>query len=114
MGHPALIAFVVAFVAGPLVVAALLRLSATLPVLVALSLTVIGAAALAVVFQGRSPLTSLIFFWFGWVVAVAVAMVAQALRRRLPGRTTRRLTLLGALLAAPLPWFGLATAQMMD
>lgn len=112
MGHPALIAFVVAFVAGPLVVAALLRLSATLPVLVALSLTVIGAAALAVVFQGRSPLTSLIFFWFGWVVAVA--MVAQALRRRLPGRTTRRLTLLGALLAAPLPWFGLATAQMMD
>lgn len=112
MGHPALIAFVVAFVAGPLVVAALLRLSATLPVLVALSLTVIGAAALAVVFQGRSPLTSLIFFWFGWVVAMA--MVAQALRRRLPGRTTRRLTLLGALLAAPLPWFGLATAQMMD
>ncbi|CAN0159183.1 unnamed protein product, partial [Chrysoparadoxa australica] len=111
MGHPALIAFVVAFVAGPLVVAALLRLSATLPVLVALSLTVIGAAALAVVFQGRSPLTSLIFFWFGWVVAVA--MVAQALRRRLPGRTTRRLTLLVALLAAPLPWFGLATAQMM-
>ncbi|SNS39527.1 hypothetical protein [Antarctobacter heliothermus] len=112
MGHPALIAFVVAFVAGPLVVAGLLRLPATLAVLVALSLTVICAAALAVVLQGRSPLAALISFWFGWVVAVA--MVGQALRRRLPGRTPRRLTLLGALMAAPLPWFGLATAQMMD
>ncbi|WP_323767525.1 hypothetical protein [Antarctobacter sp.] len=112
MGHPALIGFAVAFVAGPLLVAALLRLPATLAVLVALSLAVICTAALAVVLQSRSPLGSLISFWFGWVVAVA--MVAQALRRRLPGPSARRLIFLGALMAAPLPWFGLATAQMMD
>ena len=112
MGDPVLIAFLVAFVAGPLLVALLLRLPATLTVLVILSLAVICAAALAVLMQGRAPLGSLISFWFGWVLAVA--MVAQALRRRLPGRTPNRLTLLGALLAAPLPWFGLATAQMMD
>lgn len=112
MGNPALIGFGVAFAAGPLLVAGLLRLPTTLATLVALSLAVIGAAALAVLLQGRSPLGALMSLWFGWVFAVA--MVAQALRRRLPGRNTRRLTLLGALMAAPLPWFGLATAQMMD
>lgn len=111
---PALIAFAVVFVAGPLLVAGLLRLPATLAVMSGLSLAVICAAALAVWLQGRTPLGSLVSFWIGWVLAVA--MVAQALRRRLAGQGQgpRRLILLGALIAAPLPWFGLATAQMMD
>lgn len=112
MPDPALTVFGLSFVAGPVIVAMLLRLLPRLGVLIMLSGAVICASALAVWLQTRAPLGALAAFWTGWLVAVA--MVAQALRRRMPGPRLHRLTLLGALFAAPLPWFGLATAQMMD
>ncbi len=106
-----LLAFGVTFVAGPLLVLLLLRLPARIGTLITLSLSVIGAAGLAVGLQERAPLGSLVSFWLGWILAVG--MVAQAVRRRMPGPQVRRWTAIVALLAATLPWFGFATAQMM-
>lgn len=112
MGNPALILFVMGFVAAPLLGAALLQLPNTLGALIALALAVFLASALALFLQERSALASLAALWTGWVLAVV--MVAQALRRRLPGAVHSRWTKRGALVACALPWFGLALAQMMD
>ncbi|MGP6089073.1 hypothetical protein [Antarctobacter jejuensis] len=111
MLRPELIAFLVTFLVGPLLVMLVLRLPARIGTLVILSATVIGAAGAAVWLQERAPLESLVAFWLGWVLAVA--MVAQAVRRRMPGPKVRRWTLIVALMASTLPWFGFATAQMM-
>lgn len=111
MMRPELIAFLVTFVAGPLLVGLLLRLPARIGTLVTLSASVIGAAGAAVWLQERAPLGSLTAFWLGWVLAVG--LVAQAVRRRMPGPQVRRGTMIVALLASTLPWFGFATAQMM-
>ena len=108
----ALVAFALAFVAGPALVLALLRLPPRLPVLTLQASGVFAAMVGALVLQGRSAPGLLAALWLGWLLAVT--LVAQALRRRLPGPHTRRWTALGAALAAPLPWFGLATAQLMD
>lgn len=108
----ALTGFAFAFVAGPLIALALLRLPPRLPVLTLQAAGVFAAMIAALILQGRSATGTLAALWLGWVLAVA--LVAQALRRRLPGPHIRRWTALGAALAAPLPWFGLATAQLMD
>lgn len=111
MLNPVLTAFLVAFAGGPMLAALLLRLPARVPVLIGFSSAVILTMGIAAFLQGRSALGSLIALWLGWVLAVV--MVALAVRRRLPGPRTHRWTAIGAVLASALPWFGLATAQMM-
>ena len=60
---------------------------------------------------GGTGLVSLGSLWLAWISAVA--MVAMALRRLAPTVSVRRWLTIGALLATTLPWFGLATAQLM-
>ncbi|CUH79342.1 hypothetical protein [Tropicibacter naphthalenivorans] len=110
MNTTALIAFAITFVAGPLVCALVLRLPARVPLLAGLAASVVVAMGAAVRLQTSDVTMSLAAMWLAWVLAVA--MVAQALRRRVYGQTRRWVTVL-ALLATTLPWFGLATARMM-
>lgn len=109
--RPELIGFLVAFVAGPLLVAAILRLPARVRTLVVLAVLVIACSGAAVLLNEKRPLASLVAYWLGWVLAVG--LVAQAVRRRMPGPGVRRVTAIVAMMASTLPWFGLATAQMM-
>ncbi|MDJ0822024.1 MAG: hypothetical protein QNJ09_09495 [Paracoccaceae bacterium] len=110
-----LIAFVVNFAGGPALCALLLRLPTRLWVLILLALGVIAAAAVAIWLQPRTGPTSLmgslLTLWLAWVLAVA--LMAQALRRRIAHPVPRRWVTIIALLATTLPWFGLATARMM-
>lgn len=106
-----LAAFALSFVVGPALCALLLRLPSRLRVLLALAAGVVLPMAVALVLELRAPLTSLALMWIGWVCACA--MVGHALFRRLSGRRQRRWITLAAILATTLPWFGLATAQMV-
>ena len=76
-----LIAFVLSFVAGPLICAAALRLPEHISTLTVLALGMIGITAFGLTRQGDNPALSLTAMWLGWVLAVA--MVALALRRRI-------------------------------
>lgn len=111
MSGAALIVFAASFVLGPLICVGLLRLPNSMPVLVALAVTVTMTMIVALVLQAGLPLASLVVLWLGWLSAVA--MVGHALRRKITGRKAQRWITVAALLAAPLPWFGLATAQAM-
>ena len=108
--QPTLVAFVVSFVGGPLLCAAFLRMPSSLGMLLGLAAGVALTMAVALWLEDRDPLASLTALWLGWILAVA--MVAHALFRRL-GKKARRWVFVVALLATPLPWFGLAAAQMM-
>ncbi len=112
---PALIGFLVCFAVGPLICAALLRLPARTWVLLALSVSVVICVTLALRWRlagGDQALISLVALWLAWVLAVA--MVAQAFKARLRAPRQRRWLTVAALLSTTLPWFGLATAQMMS
>lgn len=114
METPALIAFGITFVVGPLFCAVLLRLPANLWSITGLALLVGLAIAAANHMQKASDAVSfrpLAALWLAWVLGVT--MVALALNRRITARSTRRWITLTAILATTLPWFGLATAQMM-
>lgn len=106
-----LIAFVLSFVAGPLLCAAAIRLPERTSSVAALALAMVAVTAFGLSRQGSNPPLSLTAMWLGWVLAVA--MVALALRRRISQPGPRRLILIIALLATTLPWFGLATARLM-
>jgi hypothetical protein len=111
MTQAAVIGFAVSFVAGPVLCALLLRLRSSVAVLLALAAGVLVSMACALWLEARAPLTALALMWLGWILALA--MVGHALyRRATPG--TRRWITLGAILATPLPWFGLAAAQLMS
>ncbi len=110
MSQAALIAFFVSFVGGPLLCVALLRVPGTVILLLTLAAGVVATMSAALWLEAGNPLTSLTLMWLGWVLAVA--MVAHALRRRSPRRLHRWITVI-AVLATPLPWFGLATARLM-
>ncbi len=111
MTWPVVGAFLVTFVAGPLLCAGLLRLPSTLRVLAGLAMAVVVGMGAALWLEPRAPLPSRLRRWAGWVTAVA--MVGHALYRRLEGRRARRWITVIAILATTLPWFGLATARLM-
>ncbi|WP_425101579.1 hypothetical protein [Tropicibacter sp. S64] len=107
-------AFVIIFVAGPLLCALLLRLPTRLSLLIGLGLASIVCVMLALMLQSLGPmrmLSSLILLWLAWVLAVA--MTGHAVLRRLTAPRARRLVTIVALLSTTLPWFGLATARLM-
>lgn len=112
MTPAALIGFVVCFVVGPALCAGLMRLPATLPSLIGLALAILAATMAALRLQsGGAALVSLGLMWLAWVLAVSMA--ALALNRRATDARLRRWITIGALLATTLPWFGLATADLM-
>lgn len=106
-----LAAFGLSFVGGPALCAGLLLLPSSLQVLLAMAAAVVGTLTLGLVWETARPLASLAALWLGWVLAVS--MLAHALFRRTTGRRIRRWIKVAAILSTPLPWFGLATAQMM-
>jgi uncharacterized membrane protein (UPF0136 family) len=112
MNTVSLIAFAVTFLGGPLVCALILRMPPRLPLLAGLSVAVVVTVSVALWQQERHIALSLAAMWLGWVLAVA--MVAQAIRRRLPAPQTQRVITVIAILATTLPWFGLATARMLS
>ena len=90
MTWPVVGAFLVTFVADPLLCAGLLRLPSTLRVLAGLAMAVVAGMGAALWLEPRAPLPSLLLLWAGWVTAVA--MVGHALYRRLvPPRCVPRL-----------------------
>lgn len=110
MTHETLAAFILSFGAGPNLFAILMRLGPGILAPVALVVVMAAGGALWLQIHG-SLIGSLIALWLAWVLAVA--LVVMALRRRIgAGRARRWVTTLG-LLTTTLPWFGLATAQMM-
>ncbi|MBY6113836.1 hypothetical protein KUW09_02115 [Mameliella alba] len=112
MDSPALIGFALAFVAGPLLAAGLLRLPLEARGIWRLAGLIFLCLGAALLLWAHHALGTLFALWLGWILAV-VAM-AQALRRRQTSATARRWTTRGALVSCALPWFGLAMAQMMD
>lgn len=115
MTQAALIGFLVCFVAGPLICAVLLRLPSRLWSLIALAVGVVVTVGLALRWRletGDAALPSLMALWLGWVLAVS--MVALAFKARVTEPRQRRWLTVIALLSTTLPWFGLATAQMMS
>ena len=114
MTQSTLIAFAVCFVGGPVLCALLLRLPGTVWALLTLAVCVVLSVTTALSYRlagAEGHLTSLVLLWLSWVLAIA--MVALALRSKIDNPTFRRWTLILALLATTLPWFGLATAQLM-
>ena len=107
MTQSTLIAFAVCFVGGPVLCALLLRLPGTVWALLTLAVCVVLSVTTALSYRlagTEGHLTSLVLLWLSWVLA---------LRSKIDNPTFRRWTLILALLATTLPWFGLATAQLM-
>ncbi|WP_425074276.1 hypothetical protein [Sagittula sp. S175] len=99
------------FVVGPALCALLLRMPATLRVLVSLAILEVMMMGAALFLRDRAPAPSLVALWLGWVAACA--MIAHALRRRIASPRARRWITVIAILATTLPWFGLATARLI-
>jgi len=110
MSQSALIVFLVSFVGGPLLCAAILRLPRTVTTLLILAAGVVISMSVALWMQSRDPLGSLTLMWIGWVLAVG--LTAHAFRRRAALRWHPWITVI-ALVMTPLPWFGLATARLL-
>ncbi|MGH1411944.1 MAG: hypothetical protein ACRBB0_00530 [Pelagimonas sp.] len=109
-----IIAFAVTFVVGPALCAWLLRLPPRLGTMAVIGLLIGAAIWAAVHFQNTAdsnPFLPLIAMWLAWVLGVG--MVGLALLRPFSDPRMRRWITFIALMATTLPWFGLATAQMM-
>ena len=107
-----IIAFLLSVVAVPAICALLLRLPPHPATSASLGLGAALATAGALALLARSgALPARALIWLGWLLAVAMA--AQALRGRMPGPRARRALTVAALIATTVPWFGLATAEMM-
>lgn len=111
MMSPFGLAFAVVFIAGPVLFAILARLPGRALTLAVISGSAVAIVSAALILQSVQPALSLMCLWLAWVLALAVCFMA--LRPRLPGLRARRLAYVAGLLATTLPWFGLATAQMV-
>ena len=114
MTQTTMFAFVLCFIGGLVLCAVLLRLPGKVWALLTLAICVVlgMTAALSYRLAGADGhLASLVLLWLSWVLAIA--MVALALRGKIAAPGPRRWIMILALLATTLPWFGLATAQMM-
>ncbi|MHA6326946.1 hypothetical protein [Roseivivax sp. CAU 1753] len=111
MTSPILMAFAISFAVGPLLFLALTAPAATTPLLAALAVGTLAMALLGTTLSPAAPLVGLACLWLAWISAVA--FVTHTVRRiwdRTGDRGWIRVT--GAL-ATTVPWFGLATAQML-
>ena len=113
--------FAVFFIGGPLVFRALTR---SVPSRGTLHSLIVFAAAFAVFglglrygfadLWGRNTVLTvgcILALWFAWVGVLALG--AQALRRAEPGPHMRRWTAVLGAAGTTVPWFGLASANML-
>lgn len=108
----AILAFVICFVLGPSLCWQIMRLPQKGPVLLALAALGIATLLAGLRLQAAAlGLAALGLMWLAWVLTVSI--LALALMRRFPEPARKRWITTAALLATTLPWFGLATAEMM-
>ncbi|SIS53755.1 hypothetical protein SAMN05421759_101284 [Roseivivax lentus] len=106
------IAFVLSFAVGPVLFLLLIQPDPTKPLLAALAIGALGAAIVGLRLSDTAPLTGLAAIWLGWIGAVA--FIAHTARRLTNRPKTDRATRVAGCLATTIPWFGLATAQMLS
>lgn len=112
MSRELVIAFVICFLGGPLIFAAILRVGPGVSRAGLLALAIAASVAAGFWLQSlQASLGALACLWLAWVLAVA--LVVQVLRRRVPITGGQRWITVSGALATTLPWFGLATARMM-
>jgi hypothetical protein len=101
------------FVAGPLIVLALMRRPATVAAVRNLGMATAAAVVLAIaagLIGVGAPFLATFLLWLGWVLSMA--LMGQVLRLMLD-RPAAKWPAVVAALGATLPWFGLALAQGM-
>jgi hypothetical protein len=116
-----ILVFVIFFVGGPLIFRALMQADPTALTLRVLGLVTAACALGGVVLRyGSSPslgddliLTgaAILTAWFAWIGILAFG--AQMLRRADDGAQIRRWTAVLGALGTTVPWFGLASADMV-
>ncbi|MFZ5963159.1 hypothetical protein ACOXXX_09430 [Thalassococcus sp. BH17M4-6] len=111
MSGPFLLAFAASFVIGPVTYATLLRATPRGTAFGLLAAGTVAAVLGAFALRQPAPVASLACLWFAWVLAITLFVLA--LRRRLGTSPAWRPSFVTGLLATTLPWFGLATAQMV-
>ena len=111
MTPPVLIAFAVSFAAGPLLYLLMTAADVSPALLIALGRATLAVALFGAILAQNAPILGLACLWLSWVGAVA--FVAHTLRRVLGTPLRSPAIRAGGALATTIPWFGLATAQMM-
>ena len=106
-----LFAFVACFVAGPLIYSALVRVAAVPGAIGALCVAGIASVVSAFALRQPMPGLSLTCLWLAWVLVISLFVLT--LRRRLTSVKVWRASFVTGLFATTLPWFGLATAQLV-
>ena len=114
--------FVVCFIAGPLIFRTLVHRDANLQSMKMLGVltAVFASAGLLVRFLlpddwGQNlwvTVAGIVLIWLAWIGVLAFA--AMALRRKIPSARMRRWTTIFGALGTTVPWFGLASAMMMQ
>ncbi len=112
MMPPLTIAFVLSFAVGPLLFLLLTQPEPSRPLLAALAVGAMAAVLTGLRLSDSAPLAGLTAIWLGWISAVA--FVAHTVRRMLHRPRTDLATRVAGSLATTIPWFGLATAQMIS
>lgn len=110
------VVFVSAFLVGPWLYAVFLRLNkegmGIWKLTGVFSVTLMGGFVLfSSTGDSGGSLIALSMMWLAWIFSI-VLIVQMVRDRAQPFLTHRQVTIVGSL-ATPLPWFGLATAQMM-
>ena len=114
------IIFALVFVLGPYVYLLFLRRAPSRKQFVGLACITFGATALSFVLRyiadgwGQSTLITyagIAAIWIAWIAILA--FVTQMLRKNEPSNLVKRWTAVIGALATTIPWFGLASAQMM-
>ena len=113
------ILFAMAFVLGPALFLALLRLEVppgalmvVASFLVVLSFVLRSEARLTLEFDPVVVLSSVVLIWLAWVSLMV--LVAQALFAAVASRPARRAVRAICAMGTTVPWFGFATARMME
>ncbi len=114
--------FVVFFVGGPLIFRGLTRNPPTARRLRRLVLLTAGFVAVGLIIRFGLPdlwgqnlwvtTGGIVLIWFGWIGVLA--FVALALRQNDPSVKMRRWTAIIGAMGTTVPWFGLASANMMQ
>lgn len=114
MTLPLILMFLTCFVAGPSLCALLLRLPGEWPTMLGIGTLGLICAWVAVFLPNLNPrliLWSLAALWLAWVLCISLA--GLAFKKRAQSYKAQRWITFIALLATPLPWFGLATARTL-
>jgi len=122
MTFPLIIIFVVFFMGGPLIFRGLTNNFPSLQRMKLLGMLTAGCALAGLLIRFTMPglwgqnlwitAAGVLLIWFAWVGVLAFA--AMALRRNDPSVQMRRWSTIIGALGTTMPWFGLASATMMQ